>query len=493
MWMLEKIRDNVASNRDRKAFVSRAGTITYGELWDRSEQLAVSLNDRLKNNKDPIVVYGHKDPWMLVCFLACAKTGRAYCPVDVSMPRERIDQIIDTVDNETVLAVEPLETEKYTVIGKDEIMRMADGNGTVPMSGWSDGDDVYYMIFTSGSTGRPKGVMVTADNISDFAQWVLTLGKDGEDMTHSVFLNQAPYSFDLSNMDAYPSLCSAGTSISLDKELQQDTGALLEYLKDAKLNYWVSTPSFANMCLADRAFNGNDYPDLKAFLFCGETLTKKTAGELMKRFPDARVINTYGPTEATVAVTSVEITEEMIEAEDSLPIGIVREGTDIAIDNDEIIIYGRSVGLGYYKNKEKTEAVFGVSRDKSGCERRSYRTGDKGYFKDGYLYYCGRLDMQIKLHGYRIELGDIENNLLSIPGVSEAAVIPCVEDGLIKHLAAFVVAHELKGDFKDRQFIKNSLREVLPDYMVPKKVTFIDAMPVNVNNKIDRKRLGDWI
>lgn len=486
MWMLERIRDNADSYGDRKAFVSRAGTITYGELWDRSEQLAASLNDRLKDNREPIVVYGHKDPMMLVCFLACAKTGRAYCPVDISMPRERIDQILEAVDNETVLAVEPLDTDRYTVIDKEEITSMATGNDTVPMSGWSDGNDIYYMIFTSGSTGKPKGVMVTADNISDFAEWVLTLGDDEKSKMCSVFLNQAPYSFDLSNMDLYPSLCSASTSVSLDKELQQDTGAMLKYLKEAKLEYWVSTPSFANMCLSDRSFNGEDHPELRTFLFCGETLTKKTAQELMTRFPKARVINTYGPTEATVAVTSVEITDDMIEAEDSLPIGVAREGTKILIDNDEIVIAGKSVGLGYYKNPEKTAAAFSMLSD---VERRRYRTGDKGYFKDGNLYYCGRIDMQIKLHGYRIELGDIENNLLGIDGVSAAAVIPCKEDGIIKHLAAFIVAEGFKGDFKDRQYIKNSLRSALPDYMVPKKVVFRKDLPMNVNNKIDRKKL----
>ena len=262
---------------------------------------------------------------------------------------------------------------------------------------------------------------------------------------------------------------------------------MMTALEKSDVHYWVSTPSFADMCLADAQFQEALLPNLRAFLFCGEKLGNRTAQKLMTRFPKAQVINTYGPTESTVAVTNITITKKMVEAGD-LPIGRCKPGTEILIDdeNGEMIIKGNTVSKGYFKDPEKTAKVFFTAEDGQPC----YRTGDTGYFKEDLLYYGGRIDLQVKLHGYRIELGDIESNLINMPEISTAAVLPKMQEGKVKYLQAFVVSDTEDTSNAEVKRIKAFLKGFLPEYMVPKRIVFIEKMPLTNNGKIDRKKLA---
>ncbi len=208
----------------------------------------------------------------------------------------------------------------------------------------------------------------------------------------------------------------------------------------------------------------------------------------MERFPKAVVINTYGPTESTVAITDITVTEDLLAAEGELPIGRPKPGTSVEIDpeNGEMLILGDTVSLGYFRDKEKTEKAF-FEGSLNGAPVRGYRTGDAGEIKDGLLYYKGRLDRQIKFHGYRIELGDVEANLMELPGVSMAAVVTPKKDGKIRFLAAFVSAEQ--GAELDRKSIRQMLKERLPDYMIPKRIFVEESLPLTGNGKIDRKSL----
>lgn len=124
---------------------------------------------------------------------------------------------------------------------------------------------------------------------------------------------------------------------------------------------------------------------------------------------------------------------------------------------------------------------------------KSYRTGDRGYYREGMLYCEGRLDFQIKMHGYRIELGDIEENLMKIQGIQGAAVLPKYDEGKIRHLVAFVKAPTLEGGFRTSKCLKGMLKESLPSYMVPKQFIYLDELPITSNGKLDRKRLEEQI
>lgn len=483
--VLNQIENVVNRYGERIAIRTASDQINYRSLWQQSDNLAAWLGLRLKENNKPVMVYGHKSPQMIVCFLACVKSGRAYCPVDISMPRTRIEEIASSVGNQIILAAEPLELEGYEVIGPDMLENIMaeehDLSYVTPVSG----DDVYYMIFTSGSTGKPKGVEITERNLRGFLNWSKELAqKTG--MEHIAFLNQAPFSFDLSVMDLYTSMTTGGTLVCLDKKLQSDMGEMFLFMKENSINCWVSTPSFAEMCMSDRNFNHQLLENMKLFLFCGEKLTKETACKLYERFPESKIINTYGPTESTVAVTSVEIDRKILQEKELLPIGKPKAGTDLFIKDGEILIAGDTLAKGYYNNPQKTAESFIEIEDITGQKIRAYKTGDKGYFDGEYFYCTGRKDFQIKLHGYRIELGDIEQNLMGFPEIEQAVVLPKTDGEKIKCLVAFV---KKEGEEVNAKSIKSALKEKLPAYMVPKNIKFIDNMPMTANGKIDRKKL----
>ena len=513
--VLDRLEYFAEAAPNRIAFRSADGQISYRQLWEESKAFSNKLEAlRLEGKieaKSPIAVYGHKEPQMIIAFIGCALAGHPYCPLDRSMPDSRIEHILRAIGTRIWIKCED---------GEGKILELdpaqLDEPGSFPVD---NANDVMYIIFTSGSTGKPKGVEVTSRNLGNFLEWMTGVGTAIEEKEGQVFLNQAPYSFDLSVMDTYTALASGATIASLDKGTMSSAASTMEFLKVQDVNYWVSTPSFVDMMLAEKDFNSENYPGIKVFFFCGERLTKTTASKLITAFPHSKVINTYGPTESTVAISSVEIKKEYINEDDELPVGIVKPGTRVFIkeedgtivdefnqniaegsvvrgdiatektDMGEILIEGNTVAKGYFKMPEKTAAAFDFIKFKNGEVRRMYHTGDLGYFKDGMLYCIGRTDLQVKVHGYRMEIGDIEANILLKENVEAVCVVPKRKDGKIRSLVAFVVAPSVSGSFDDAKDIKRHLKELLPEYMVPKKIKFIDKLPMTSNGKVDRKTL----
>lgn len=491
--ILHRIKRICFENPGKRAVVSSTGSISFGALWRESDILARRISETRQDN-EPIIVYGSKSPAMIVSFLACAKAGHEYCPIDVSMPKNRISDIMDTIGEPLVIATEAFPINTDNLINIDHKYNLSISGcqvADINEKSWINKDDTIYIIFTSGSTGKPKGVEISADNLASFAEW------SGEMFPGDMpILNQAAFSFDLSVMDLYSALTTGSTLCCTDKTMQHNIIATIDYIKTCEVGYIVSTPSFVNTLLAEPSFNSENLPNLKGFRFCGEKLTERTAEAIFRAFPDISIINTYGPTECTVAVTGVEITRDMINSEHGIPIGRPKPGCQISFDNGEIIISGDTVGKGYYRNEEKTAQGFFINDE----SLRSYRTGDLGYEADGLLYFSGRADSQIKLNGYRIELQDIEANLEELDEISEAVVLAKRKNDAIRYLVAIVVLSDA-GDVpksKEESFdralkIRNALSEKLPAYMIPKIVTFIDRMPLNANCKIDRKRLEELI
>ncbi len=507
LTILERLHKYASQNGDRTAVFNpceNPSGMTYKELYCRAVKLAEYLNNTV-NDTNPIVVYGHKNPYSIVSFLACVLSGHSYCPVDVSVPDSRIDMILNQTQSGIVLATEEFYSDKTGVLDLKQIVEIcscaAETVKPIPKESIS-GDQTFYIIFTSGSTGNPKGVEITSNNLNNFLSWSSTLGDEKPYDPDTVFLNQAPFSFDLSVMDLYTSLYCGSRLCMMEKKVQADLGAITPFLRENKISAFVSTPSFANMCLVDKNFNSETLPELTRFFFCGETLENKTASKLIKRFPTAVIQNTYGPTESTVAVSSVRITEEIIERYDPLPVGYPKENTDFIISEPvnniefenghktgEILITGDTLAKGYFGRKDLTDKAF-VLYDCGTDKVRAYRTGDLGYLDKGQLFYKGRIDLQIKLNGYRIEIGDIESSILKNEIVSACAVIPRINSGKVKSLAGVVVLTDVnieKSAAKEK--IISELKKLVPPYMIPQNYIFLNVIPMTDNGKVDRKKL----
>jgi len=179
----------------------------------------------------------------------------------------------------------------------------------------------------------------------------------------------------------------------------------------------------------------------------------------------------------------------MLKSNEKLPVGYAKKDCEIIIEEktNEILIVGDSVSLGYFAEPILTEKFF-FEKEIEGVKKRGYRTGDMGYKVNGLLYYEGRLDNQIKLHGYRVEIEDIENNIRKHPFIKNAVVVPIMEEGKIKYLVTVIVLGD-KFEGNIILSVKNFLKELLPSYMIPRKVKVVDFLPMNGNGKIDRKKI----
>ena len=488
MILLEKIWENLQEKGTAVAYSCETRQISYQELGKWSGRLCAYLKRQFTQG-EPVLIYGHKQPVMAAAFLACVFGGFPYIPVDSSTPKERVQAILHSARPQVLLAAEPVQADEISIIDRKTLEQICEEGGEMPLPYPArKPDEIFYIIYTSGSTGVPKGVMVTCENLDSFTSWMMKLFPKAP----SVIVNQASFSFDLSVADFWPALAWGAQEYTLCRQVQKDYPALFSRLEKSGAKMMVLTPSFASLLLADQSFCAKRFPGLDVLFFCGETLLPKTARALLDRFPGLRIINAYGPTECTVAVTAAEIGEK--EASQSiLPVGIANPGVEVYIENGgklakegeegEIILCGDSVAAGYIGQKSHA-SPFGIKNGK-----RYYRTGDLGWIQNGVLYCKGRLDSQVKLRGYRVELQDVEQNLSTLPGVEEAVVVSCENrEGQTTRLVAFVQLYE--GAKPTKQRLQALLAQRLPVYMCP-IIRLVKAFPLNENGKCDRKRLKE--
>ena len=486
MNIIDEIDSHIDLNK--AAHIYRENKLSFKDLVMFSDALASYILEKNYDAKVPIMVYGHKDSLMLVCGLACVKAGHPYVPVDISMPQNRILSILKDSNAPVIFSTSEVYPEALSekIISREKINDIINNYlGKKPDRKYHENkEDIFYIIYTSGSTGDPKGVMISHGNLENFVCWGLSLIKDNikED---SVFLNEAPFSFDLSVMDTYLSLVSGSTLFSTDKNMVQNLKEMFSYLKESNVDIMVATPSFAALCMSSKYFNREILNRLSVILFCGETLYPSLCKDLKSRFNDLKIINLYGPTEATVAISAIEITDEILNSYKSLPVGYVKTNNIIKIsESGEILLGGDGISPGY--NKEALTKKSFYKESINGKDVLFYKTGDKGYMENDLLFYGGRLDNQIKLNGFRIELEDIEKNLKNIDGIEQAVVFPALLNDSNQFL--YAVIGSKNKDLKSIK-IKEKLKEYLPEYMIPRRIIIRENLPLNINGKIDRKTI----
>ena len=419
-----------------------------------------------------LVITGHKEIEFVVAMLGCLRLGVTYVPVDSINPPERLKLITERVAAAKV----------YNAT----LNSFAEGAAvTTPLAE----PGIAYVMFTSGSTGEPKGVQIGRDSVALFASWI----RDCLELKpHPAFMNQMLFSFDFSLFDLCGALALGGACVLCPRETIADPVAFVRYLADTGVQVWASTPAFVRQQFLNDDFNHAHLPQLGVFVFGAESLSPAMAEQLWSRFPHARIINSYGPTEATCSTTWVEIKRPLDGARNPLSIGRAKPYAEVFLDDGEICIAGDHVMRGYLGRPDLTAKSLFQHNGK-----RAYRTGDIGEIDDqGLVYFHGRRDDQIKLNGYRIELGEIDAALSGLPGVHAAATIALRRpDGSLVRMIGFVSTPEtlepgVIGPLPEQLHNwKEALGERLPHYMVPSELVACGRFLTNVSDKVDRKRL----
>lgn len=501
--MIETIERFAQSQPDFPVYNVLGEVHTYHDLKVDSDSLAAKIDSLALPEKSPVVVFGGQEYDMLATFVALTKSGHAYIPIDSHSALERVTAIVEVAQPSLIIAINdfPLKDVNIPILDLAAVQTAFAAKHPYEIVHPVKGDDNYYIIFTSGTTGKPKGVQISHDNLLSFTNWMIT-DKEFATPARPQMLAQPPYSFDLSVMYWAPTLALGGTLFAVPSAITQDFKQLFETILNLPIAIWTSTPSFADMAMLSEDFNAEKMPGITHFYFDGEELTVKTAQKLRTRFPNARIINAYGPTEATVALSAVAITDDMLTNMKRLPIGYTKaDSPTFVIDEDgnklpngeqgEIIVSGPAVSKGYMNNPEKTaEAFF----EFEGLP--AYHTGDVGTMTDeGLLLYGGRMDFQIKFNGFRIELEDVSQNLNKSQYVDSAVAVPRYnKDHKVQNLLAYVILKDGVKEQFEREIditkaIKEDLQDIMMSYMMPSKFLYRDSLPLTPNGKIDIKGL----
>jgi amino acid adenylation domain-containing protein/non-ribosomal peptide synthase protein (TIGR01720 family) len=473
---------------DAVALVFGARQLTYGQLNAQANRLAADLQARGVGPDVRVGIAVERGLEMIVGLLAILKAGGAYVPLDPAYPEDRLAYMMQDSGLSLLLTQAHLLQQLPIPAGVESLLvELSDE----PLEAWVSAnptldcgpDNLAYVIYTSGSTGKPKGVMVPHGALSNF---LASMGKQPGLSAADRILSLTTFSFDIFGLEVFLPLTVGARAVLVDKDTTLDPDGILDIVRDNRVTALQATPSTWRMLL--------DSPKIDALRGCkllcgGEAL----ADELASRMAGVgEVWNLYGPTETTIWSAQHRLDREDARPWLGTPIdntALYIIGTDGALAPagvaGELLIGGVGLARGYLQRAALTAERF-LPNPFGEPGERLYRTGDLARYRpDGVIEYLGRLDHQVKIRGFRIELGEIEARLLEHPEVREAAVLAREIAGS-QQLVAYVVAEP--GDAV-RDALKASLKQQLPDYMVPTHWLFVARLPLTPNGKLDRKAL----
>jgi len=544
------IDDQVNRNPENIAVKYQEISWNYRELNKNATDIASKLFDLGTRKSDRVGIFMERSEYLIATIYAILKMGATYVPLDPAYPSDRIEYMIRdssvkvvVTDQESAINV-PDGSHQKLILGTNDTNNKfatdhADKDAILPVKSATDRhdkdivrtatdtlsieeppqksinnkpsenfgteitspDDVAYIIYTSGSTGRPKGVEVTNANVVRLFTGTESLfgfsGKDVWTMFHS-------YAFDFSVWEIFGALLYGGKLIVVPYWISRSPDAFFDLLQQEKVTVLNQTPSaFQQIMEIDRR-EGGRITSLKWVIFGGEALDLKNLEGWSNRhgLEMPQLINMYGITETTVHVTYHKITVHDIQQRVSV---IGTPLPDLSIDlcdeygelvpigvPGEILVGGAGVAKGYLNRPELNEQRFAtrtLHRDMP--SDRLYHSGDLARRrKDGTLQYMGRIDQQVKIRGFRIELGEIESQMSAFNGVS-AAVVNVRQTDSGNELVGYVVFHQDKDPIAHLSGLKDHLKKILPEYMVPNAIVLLENMPLTTNGKIDKKALPD--
>ncbi|MFD7027462.1 amino acid adenylation domain-containing protein [Streptomyces sp. NPDC059917] len=457
--------------------------LTYAELWAAIERLAGTLRSSGAGPGSVIALRLARGWRQIVAIGAVLEVGAAFVPVDPAYPPSRQEYVLG--DSAATMVIEDQ--------GDDFAVRHVELTEAAPAP-----PGTAYILYTSGSTGQPKGVVVGQAHVLSLLRSCFAL----LDIDHrDVWTLFHSYSFDFSVWEMWGCLLSGGRLIVVDLETAIEPAAFSSLLTEQGVTILNLVPSVFSV-LAEYAVSGAvEFPRLRYVVFGGEAIKVEAINRWAEAgvAPAASMVNMYGITETTVHVTFAPLTVPARRRDGFTPIGKPLPHLDVVIaDEDlrrvpplcvgEILVAGESLAYGYWRRPELTAERF-TTRDGV----RYYRSGDSAYAdEEGFLYYVGRIDEQVKVRGHRIELAEVEAALREPAYVTDGACV--VKRGPAGHevLVAYVVALS-RGDASDselRTSLRSHLRTRLPAHEVPGMVRFCDRLPLTPSGKVDRARLA---
>ncbi|MFN6513541.1 MAG: non-ribosomal peptide synthetase [Nostoc sp. CreGUA01] len=515
------------------AVVHEQTKLTYQELNHQANQLAGLLRKLGIAQGEFVGIFKDRDINFLIAILAIYKAGGAYVPIDSTYPPNRIkymlansevrfiftdDSLLNVLSDlaadcsqlSSIICLDSLingqklvgDRAELKIYNKLDFAQLSHDN----IEPINDAADPAYMLYTSGSTGLPKGAIVRHDGAINhiYAQF------DELHLTEEFcFLQSAPSSTDISVWQFLAPLLIGGKTVIVDVETVGIPDKLFKALKLEKITVVELVPALFGGLLeytSGLGISERELPDLKWMMVVGEPVSVGWVNKWLQIYPEIKIVNAYGPTEAADDITQFIVNQPFAENQRTVPIGKPLANLNLYILDEqmqllpigapgEICVSGIGVGQGYWKNEEKTNLNFVPNpfpdhRKKLPQNRQDliYKTGDLGrWLPDGNLEFLGRIDHQVKIRGFRVELGEIETFLNQHPNVRENVVIVQEDEPGNLLIVAYVVAK--KQPIPSISELRNFLKEKLPDHMLPSAFVMLENLPLAPSGKLDRKTL----
>lgn len=494
LYLTKWFEHNVRKQPNAVALSAGDHTMTYAELNEQANRLARHLQKNGVGHQTVTAILAERTPELIVSLLAVLKAGATYVPIDPDYPESRIQYMLKDSGATHLLTHSSFISQTrslafdgtYLFADDQEILLMSSEN--LPLEAGLD--DTAYIMYTSGTTGQPKGIMTTHSNIARVVKntnYLTILETD-------TLLSLSNSVFDGFTFDVYGALLNGAKLVLPQKETILDMGKLTELIKGEHISV-MFVPTALFHLLVDE---GTDWMrGVRKVLFGGERASVQHVRKAFDVMGKGRLLNVYGPTESTVFATYYPIDEAIPLEARSIPIGKPLNQTGAYILSEhrqlqpigmvgELCLSGKGLAKGYLNRPDLTKQVFIAHPFAAG--ERLYRTGDLAYFReDGLIEYAGRVDDQVKIRGHRIELTEIEANLLMHQGVKQAVLLADHDETNHTRLLAYITCDDAwKGKLDD---IKSRLKERLPAYMLPHELIELENLPLTPNGKVDKRQL----
>ena len=497
--VLEYLEASESKFPDKIVFADEKSSITYSELKQHAKKIGTRiLNQTTNTSKSPIVVFVDRNIESLVSFMGVAYSGNFYVPIDIHMPKLRIELILQTLNPvATVVLQTDLAFAKsvapalLTIIYEEAIHGNIDVEILSAVRRKAIDRDPLYATFTSGSTGIPKGVITCSQSVVDMTDVLVSTFGFNE---NSIFGNQNPFYFDASIKDIYCTLKCGATMYLIPKSAFLFQANLVGFLNMYQINVVLWSAAAIALVANVNGFETTKPEYLKSVMFSGEVMHNKVLNYWRKILPNTLFVNLYGPTEITSVCTYYKI-EKPFADDEVLPIGNSFRNTEIILLNaenkpvapgeiGEICVRGCCLALGYYNNPEKTSEAFCQNPLNPHYPEAIYRTGDLAKYNElGEIMFLSRKDNQVKHMGQRVELGEIEILINSLEKI-EASF--CFYDHDKQKIISI-----FQGKEADNKYIINQIKDRIPKYMYPNTMIQLETLPYNLNGKIDRTLLKE--